>query len=264
LSNGSISDLVFEPSSAPKKLWLGTNVGLSSFEFGTSSISTVNYNTNSPGILSDTLSALGIDAANIKYIGTSKGLSILNLDKWNHYFGRIGDGEPLLNYKISSVSVGGKGYIYAATQGGGVSRFKYTADAISGATTYNFPWAWGLPSDTVYTVVAIDTCQWYGTRRGAAYHTSENTKTDWVTYKRADGLICDSVYTIAKDLSGNIWFGTFNGVSKLTGDKWQSFTTKDGLIANKVNSIAVDLDGSIWFGTDEGISHFANNHWSNF
>jgi len=262
LTTGKVSDFIFERQSGANKLWLGTNVGLSVFDFGGSLISIVNYSKKFPGLLADTVSALGIDDRSVKYIGTSKGLSILKSDKWDKFYGRTNE-EILLRYKISSISTATNGYIYAATQGGGVSRFKYT-DAVSGATAFNKPWAWGLPSDTVYTVITDGIAQWYGTNRGVGYHSTEFTKSDWISYSRADGLVCDTVYAIAKDLSGNVWFGTQKGASKLSGDKWQNYTVKDGLVANKVNAIAVDVDGSLWFGTDNGISHFINNQWMNF
>lgn len=260
---GSVSDIVFDQLSGVRKLWLGTNAGLSFFEFGASSISTSNFNTSKDEILSDTVSALGIDNNAVKYIATSKGLSILKNDNWDEFYGRAGE-KILAEFKISSVAVADNGYIYAATEGGGISRFKYT-DAISGATTFNLPWAGGLPSENVLCAVTDGNAQWYGTDAGAAWHTSEFTKTDWTTYTRADGLICDTVYTIAKDLSGNIWFGTHKGVSKLAGNKWQNYTVKDGLISNKVNTIAIDTDRSVWIGTDQGISHYTiDGKWENF
>lgn len=262
-TTGSVSDIVFDRLSGVQKLWLGTKVGLSSYEFGTSTISIDNFNTSKDEILSDTVSALGVDELAVKYIGTSKGLSILKDDKWDEFYGRNGE-EILAEFKISSVAVADNGYIYAATEGGGISRFKYT-DAISGATTFNLPWASGLPSETVYTAVADGNAQWYGTDKGVAYHSSEFTKADWTTYTREDGLICDTVYAIAKDPSGNIWFGTHKGVCKLTGNKWQNYTVKDGLIADKINTIAIDIDRSLWFGTDQGISHYTiDGKWVNF
>ncbi len=263
LNNGRVSDIVLEISSGVKNLWVGLNNGLSSMLTNSTPISAVNYNTKNSGILGDTVSAVGIDLLSTKYIGTTKGLSILKAGKWDQFLGRRGE-EILSRYKISAVSASGNGYIYAATQGGGVSRFKYT-DAVSGATTFNKPWAWGLPSDTVYTVFLDGDAQWFGTLRGAAYHSTEYTKSDWITYTRADGLICDSVYSITKDLSGNIWFGTHKGATKLSSDSiWTSYTIKDGLVDNKVNTISADIDGSIWFGTDNGISHFANGKWVNY
>ena len=262
-TTGSISDIVFDRLSGIKKLWVGTKAGLSSFEIETSAITTDNFNTSKDEILSDTVSALGVDDVNVKYIGTSKGLSILKGDKWDKFYGRQNE-EILAEYKISSIAVSQNGYIYAATKGGGISRFKY-ADAISGATTFNLPWASGLPSETVYSAVADGNAQWYGTDKGVAYHSSELTKSDWTTYTREDGLVCDTVYAIAKDPSGNVWFGTHKGVSKLSGNKWQSYTVKDGLIANKINTIAIDLDHSVWFGSDQGISHFTvDGKWVNF
>jgi ligand-binding sensor domain-containing protein len=264
LTTGMVSDFVFDRLSGIKTLWLGTDVGLSAFEFGTSAISIVNFNAAKTGILADNVSALGIDDRSIKYIGTSKGLSILKVDKWDNFLGRQGE-EILANYKITSIAVAQNGSVYAATKGGGVSSFKY-ADAVSGATTLNLPWANGLQSDTVFTVIVDnDFHQWYGTNKGAAHHSSELTKQDWKSYSRADGLVCDTVYAIANDLSGNIWFGTHKGVSKFTGNNWQNFTTKNGLLANKVNTIAVDVDRSLWFGTDEGISHFTTDgKWVNY
>lgn len=262
LNNGSVADLVLEITSGIKKLWMGLNLGLSSMEIDSTQVSVLNYSTKDSEILADTVSALGIDNARVKYIGTSKGLSILKGNNWKQYFGRTNE-MPLSRFKISSIAISQSGYVYAATEGGGVARFKYT-DAISGETTFNRPWAWGLPSDTVYAVATDGDEQWYGTNRGVAYHTTEFTKQDWVTYTKENGLICDTVYAIAKDLSGNMWFGTHEGVSRLSGDIWQSFTTQDGLVANKVNTVAVDIDGSMWFGTDDGISHYSGDKWENY
>jgi len=264
LSTGPIADLAFDMASGIKNLLLASKVGLSAIGFGATVISFENYNTKNSEILDDNVSAIGVDGSNVKYIGTSKGLSILKEGKWDEFFGRRNQ-EILSRYKISSVAPASQGYVYIATEGGGISRY---CDAVSGQTTLDKPWAWGLPSDTVYSVlITQDTCQWYGTNRGVGYHFSPETKNDWITYTRAEGLICDSVYAIAKDLSGDIWFGTHKGVSKLhmsTDTIWTNYTTKDGLIANKVNAIAADLDGSVWFGTDEGISHLSNNKWEKF
>ena len=266
LTTGKIADFVFERSSGVNKLWIGTYQGLTSFDFGASPVTVKNFKAADSGILSDTVSAVAIDNVSAKYIGTTKGLSILKENSWIKYFGRSSE-KPLVRFKISSIAAAQSGYIYATTEGGGVARFKYT-DAISGETTFNRPWAWGLPSDTVYVVKTDGEDQWFGTNRGVGYHTSEFTKMDWVTYTRTEGLICDSVYAIAKDLSGAMWFGTHKGISKLnispTDTIWTNYTTKDGLVANKINDIAVDADGSLWFGTDGGISHLKNNQWVNF
>lgn len=261
LSNGSIADFAFEPNSSKNIIWLASTSGVSVFNFGENAISFINYNHENSGLPDNGVSAIEIDKSNVKYIGTAKGLSILNGEHWENFTGRATE-EILAKYKISSVAATSNNYVYAATTGGGISRIKYT-DAVSGATTLNRDWTL-LPSDTVYTVLADGVGQWYGTARGAAFHASEYTKIDWTAYTRADGLVCDSVYAIAKGLSGDVWFGTHKGVSRFSGETWASYTMKDGLPANKINALAVDLDGSLWVGTDNGISHFANDHWVNF
>jgi ligand-binding sensor domain-containing protein len=260
ITNGAIADIAAETANNSKNIWLGGKSGASFFNKTENPVNITNYKKSNSQILSDTVFSLGIDANNAKFIGTAKGLSILKDGKWDSFFGR--ENEPILQfYKISEIATATSGSIYVSTEGGGVSRFKYT-DAVSGATTLNLPWASGLVSENVFTVVVVNGIeQWYGTDAGAAHHKSESTKADWQSYSREDGLVCDTVYAIAQDKTGNMWFGTHKGVSKLSGSSWTSYTVKDGLVADKINTIAVDTDGSLWFGTDKGISHWLNGVW---
>jgi len=264
IKNATINDLAIEKDSVENKLWIATNIGATSLITKNNSITSYNnYNFSKDSILGDEILAINTGTNDVKYIGTSKGLSIFKKNKWTSFFGRKKE-EILSEYKISSIAEANDGWVYVATKGGGVSKFKYT-DAITGATTFNQPWAYGLKSDTVYTVfVDQDSHQWFGTNRGLAYHTSPNTKSDWTSYSHKDGLICDSVYAINKDHSGKIWIGTNKGISTFNGNTWQKFTTVDGLVNNKVNTIAVDLDGTVWFGTENGVSHYSNGIWENF
>ena len=133
LTTGLISDVLLEVTSGLKKLWMGTNVGLSAFGFGPTAITVTTLTSKTSDLLSDTITAMGMDIANVKYIGTSKGLSIYNGSSWVNFTGQAS--EPILSkYRITAISIAGNGYVYAATKGGGVSRFQYT-DAVSGAIT---------------------------------------------------------------------------------------------------------------------------------
>ena len=83
----------------------------------------------------------------------------------------------------------------------------------------------------------------------------------------SDGLIYNTVQTIAQDSSGNIWFGTLIGASKFDGEKWESFTGQDKLPYGYVTSIDVDNKGGVWIGCDnrigtgDGISKFDGTTW---
>ena len=66
------------------------------------------------------------------------------------------------------------------------------------------------------------------------------------------GLASSFVETIYEDSRGNIWFGTYSGISKYDGKSFQQFTTKQGLSYNIVGSILEDKSGNMWFGYDGG------------
>jgi len=263
LNNNAIHALAQSSVSGKNEIWLGSKLGASSFEYTSSNIGNLaSYTIKDKNLLSDTVSSIDIDQSNVKYIGTAKGLSILKGSTYSSFKGEILD-----KYKITGVATAANGWVYVSTEGGGVSRFKYNTDAVSGATTFHQPWSMGLMTDTVFTVITVnDGYQWYGTTKGAVLHKTEFPKNpeDWVQYSRKDGLVCDTVYAIGKDLSGDMWFGTNKGVSMLSDNTWVSYTKNTGLIANKINTIAIDKDGSVWFGTDEGISHYINKQWINY
>ena len=58
--------------------------------------------------------------------------------------------------------------------------------------------------------------------------------------------------SILEDKSGNLWFGTYGGVSKYDGKSFTHFTEEGGLSNNTVLSILEDKSGNLWFGTDGG------------
>jgi len=249
-------------SSNDGEIWFAGNTGSIMFKFNETAIESKKvYTKNSSGLLSNSVTAVAADQFDTRYFGTSLGLSINKGDKWESFVGRKNE-EILREYKITSIATAKNGWIYAATYGGGVSRFKYT-DAVSGATLFDSIWS-QLKSNYVNTVIIVDdTIQWYGTNRGACLHISHYTKEifDWQSYTTAEGLPSDTVLSIAKDLDGNIWFGTTAGAARLNGTQITVFTTADGLVSDKINTISADTDGSLWFGTNKGLSQFKDGNW---
>lgn len=255
--DGKLSDF------SENEFWFAGNTGSIMFSLNADGITSRKvYTSKSSGLLSDSVSAVAVDSKNTRYFGTSKGLSIYDGVKWSPFYGRETE-EILKEYRISSIGTAKNGWVYAATYGGGVSRFKYT-DAVSGATLYDSVWS-QLKSNYVNTVVIVDdTCQFYGTNRGASLHTSEYTKDidSWHSYTTEDGLPSDTVLSIAKAADGTVWFGTTAGLARLSGDLMTNFTTIDGLISNRIKTISIDKDGSLWIGTEKGISHYKNGSFS--
>lgn len=245
------------------EIWFAGNAGSTMFSLGTNSvISKTNVTSSSSELVSDSVSAVAVDFNNIKYFGTAKGISINEGENWALFSGRENE-EILSEFEITDIATAKNGWVYASTYGGGVSRFKYT-DAVSGATLFDSVWS-QMKSNYVNTVIIVDdTCQFYGTNRGASLHTNEYTKDieAWHSYTSADGLPSDTVMAIAKEQDGTVWFGTTAGLARLSGDQITSFTTNDGLISNRIKTISIDKEGSIWIGTEKGISLYKNGSFT--
>jgi ligand-binding sensor domain-containing protein len=73
-------------------------------------------------------------------------------------------------------------------------------------------------------------------------------------------LVHHGVETITQDPSGAIWFGTWNGISRLNGSIWTSFESGD--VGTWVESIAIDSKGATWAGTIAGIARFDPITWA--
>ncbi|HUM01699.1 MAG TPA: two-component regulator propeller domain-containing protein [Thermoanaerobaculia bacterium] len=72
----------------------------------------------------------------------------------------------------------------------------------------------------------------------------------------SEGPATGSVYAVAADRQGHLYFGTARGVDRLDpkSGRFRHFSTADGLANNVVTCVLEDRDGALWFGTPEGLS----------
>lgn len=66
------------------------------------------------------------------------------------------------------------------------------------------------------------------------------------------------VLEIVEDKTGNLWFGTAEGLIKYDGKKFKTFSKKEGLQGQdeEIWGLTIDKSGLIWVGATGGISHF--------
>ncbi len=83
----------------------------------------------------------------------------------------------------------------------------------------------------------------------------------WRRYRPAEGLGDLWVYDLFFDRAGTLWAATWNGVSRLDGDRFHTYRTPDGLVDKWVYAVAAHPDGTLWFGTEQGVSAFDGKHW---
>jgi ligand-binding sensor domain-containing protein len=65
-------------------------------------------------------------------------------------------------------------------------------------------------------------------------------------YDSRDGLGSATVYCIAQDKNGFLWFGTETGVSRFDGTHFKTFTKEDGLPDNDITQLFADSKGRVW------------------
>jgi ligand-binding sensor domain-containing protein len=65
-------------------------------------------------------------------------------------------------------------------------------------------------------------------------------------YDVKDGLAGSTVYSIAQDKDGFIWYGTETGLSRFDGTHFKNFYTSDGLPDNEIIQLFVDSKNRVW------------------
>ena len=252
--NFSINQIDLNPDGNTENLWLGTDFGL--LNYTADSI----LNIKNSLMPDEQVKHFFIDGKKNVFLTTPSGVLIYSANSW---IVTTGVDDLFLNFKATGIKSASNNFTYVATQGGGVGRFKYDVDGISGATVFNSDWT-RMETNDINNLFIDDTIQWYATNAGVAVHYSEFTKWDWEIYTTENGLLSDTVLSIAKDLDGNMWFGTFRGLSKFDGESWNSYTVDSHKIINDtVRFIDIDPDGSVWIASPSGLSQFKDDNWIN-
>jgi diguanylate cyclase (GGDEF)-like protein len=85
---------------------------------------------------------------------------------------------------------------------------------------------------------------------------------DWLSWKKEDGLLNNTVWAIHQDNAGQTWIGSDGGVNVIDshGKVTRSWSTHDGLVAGEVHSLAEGPNSEIYAATyPNGISRFSSS-----
>jgi len=266
-----VADIVVD---ANGNKWVGTwGGGLSKFD----DTNWTTYTTSNSNISNDFVLEIAIDDTGTKWFGTFQGgVSKYDGTTWKSYptngwsvwaiaIGAGGNqlwgtgGEMLIfdgnnwncdtavvKRNIHSILIDAQGTKWFGTDTDGV--LKSEGDKLTRYNTSNS----GIAGNLIQAIVAdAQGNKWFGTWGNGV---SKFDGTNWINYKRVNGLASDTVVSIALDAQGNKWFGTWNGVSKFDGTNWTTYRRKNGLACDTVTSIAIDTQDNKWFGTWKGVS----------
>ncbi|RYU94411.1 sensor histidine kinase [Emticicia agri] len=79
-----------------------------------------------------------------------------------------------------------------------------------------------------------------------------------------EGLIESQIHNLFQDKKGNIWLGTFNGISKYNGHTFENFNRKSGLVDNFFETGIEDHEGNIWLGFRGGVTKYDGENFTNY
>lgn len=81
-----------------------------------------------------------------------------------------------------------------------------------------------------------------------------------------DGNSNVRVLNILEDTSGNLWFGTSDGLLKYDGEGFTRFGEEEGLVGYDVEiwALTIDRGGRFWVGTIDGVHHFDGERFTPF
>jgi ligand-binding sensor domain-containing protein len=263
------------------RVWIGTAAGLTILDPGSAlgdtwDDETVTYDSDS-GLVNDRVNAIAIDSAGRAWIGCGSyfdgGMNVLEVgdlsyrgdDTWGTFTPLNSDvPDPY----VEAVSVGVNNDVWMGTHGGaarldhGGSPFDKSDDNWSTFDTSNSE----LAFDTVKGIV-VDQAQniWFAMAlEGVSVRSPSGS---WYNFTQTDGLAYDSVYALAEDKEGKLWFGTDGGLSVLDygvgvdGKGDDVWTTYGGerLLSAHIRAVTVDRLGQIWLGTFGGGASIYSN-----
>lgn len=278
LKNNTINDIAYEKTKSGDEIWVATNGGLSVMSYNVDGVTAATtYHVGGPesGIINDTVTAVGVDANNNKWIATPTGLNTLGKNGWDTTYTYMNEERVIKNWDrlvVNSIgSYKNSASAYIGTSGEGVLRFNYDeVDGFTGASALGKTWS-HLGDGNVNSVTINDSIQWYGTTMGAFEHFGPSTKEYWdYRVTELDGIVSPMVYDIEKDNNGDVWIGTDKGINivpQTTLFVYQSSNQanllwSDGYkfstiaYSSKINDMQKDAAGNIWIASDSGVEKF--------
>ncbi len=226
--------------------WFGTQSGVASYN----DTNWVVY-TTPHGVIDNFINCIAVDANNRVWVGTDYGVSRFDGQNWTSYT----TGNGLIDNTVTHIAVDAQGHVWFATPSG-LSRY----DGIN-FLSYNL--SQGLP---VFIYFDDAGTMWVGTIMGGL---ARNNGSGFTYITMANGLLDDNILTITEDANGNIWAGSYYGISVLNpaGQVTGNHTVNDGLYSNFVADLTTDSQGKIWAGMfdiyilEGGLSRFDGNNW---
>lgn len=265
-SANSISNSVVKTiCKVDNQLWLGTDLGLSVFDYDRNIFSNHYHDfNNSYSISNNVIWDLYFDSQRNLWIASDDGVDKVYLSSNNGLLNKFSKNATSFKEGISinNFSNQSNGNIWMATKQGA---FKFDDN--------NNSYKQYLPPKILHNkvrdiLVEENGLVWIATTGGLNIYDSKNKKfLKYVSKLKGENVLTSNYLTaIAQDTKGTIWIGTFNkGLFKVVktnngGLEFVNFkhdTNNDNsLSSNAINDLAFDENDNVWIATDKGVNCF--------
>jgi diguanylate cyclase (GGDEF)-like protein len=236
-------------------LWVGTLSGLNCLDGSTGRFQRFFHNPSDPGSLpSDSVRVVRLDREGRLWIGTSGG-GLARFDYRTRSFVtyRAGSAGSILSDYVMAIDQDSSGCLWIGTWYGGLSSFDPDSDRFE-----NHP----LADGRVYTICAAEDGVVYVGTWGTGLYEYDIASRRFIRYSASGysgSLADDVVYSLFRDVSGELWIGTNGGgLSKLSPERKSCEAISagpDGMPGGKVYAVFIDRRGYLWVSVyNEGLA----------
>jgi signal transduction histidine kinase/ligand-binding sensor domain-containing protein/DNA-binding response OmpR family regulator len=265
-SENSISNSVVKSlCRVDNQLWLGTDLGLNSFDIKKKNFANYYHDFNSSfSISSNVVNGIYFDSNRNLWIATDSGIDKIYLNPGNVLLNRFYENSSFFRegIEINNFSSQSNGDIWIATQQGA---FKYDRS--------NNSFEQFLPPRILHNKVTDIHCDenglvWIATDGGLNIFNPKENKFSSYVAQLTEGNVLTTNYikTISQDSKGTIWIGTFNrGIFKIVKKKNGNFefinfkheiANENSISSNSIFDLAIDKNDNVWIATSKGINCF--------
>ncbi|MEK9629643.1 MAG: two-component regulator propeller domain-containing protein [Nitrospinota bacterium] len=233
--NGLNDAFVYDVKFDSEKIWVATWSGINQSTLNSNhSWEAYTVENTKGGLIDNWVYAVEVEPSGRLWFGTESGISTFFKGKWKNFNHTNGLSAPYEKVKGANANI--------------MSMFQGQHHATQASPSIpNIQTADYKPDYIVSMHLDKKNRLWVGTW-GGGLSLLDTKNFTFRNFTTEEGLPGNFILSIEEDLSGNLWIGTNNGLSRFDGKVFQNFSRINGLKSKFIFSLEAAKDHSLWIG----------------